>query len=124
MCGALIYVNNYKFKLLECDEYTKKYMTSNRGIFRDADIGEVGERIRIGRFRFNGGDLEDYLVHLLHTIDKEGSDWVRAEDILEGLRAFDISLTEMERYTLFDKLRQNHEGKYSMEDFYNCLVNN
>ena len=46
--GNLIYVNKYTFKLIEMDEYTRKYMISNPEVFRDSDIKNVVNRIRLG----------------------------------------------------------------------------
>ena len=119
--GNLIYVNKYTFKLIEMDEYTRKYMLSNKEIFRDADIKNVVNRIRKGSNEFN--DFEEFLVHLLYVIDPKGNNFVSKEDIISGIQSFGIHLSEQEINTLVSRL--NRSGNlYSMEDLYNYLASN
>ena len=117
--GNLIYVNKYKFKLLECDEYTRKYMLSNPEVFRDSDIKNIVNRIRL----ISGEDFEDFLVHLLYAIDPKGVNYATKEDIDNGLKSFGVYLSEQEIATLISRL--NRSGNlYSMEDFYNYIASN
>ena len=121
MLGNLIYVNKYTFKLIEMDEYTKKYMISNKEIFRDADIKNVVDRIKSGSNEFN--DYEEFLVHLIYVIDPKGNHFVSKDDIINGIKCFGISLSEQEISTLISRL--NRSGNlYSMEDLYNYLAAN
>ena len=119
--GNLIYVNKYTFKLIEMDEYTRKYMISNKEIFRDADIKNVVNRIRLGTKDFN--DFEEFLVHLLYVIDPKGANFASKEDITNGIQSFGVYLSEQEINTLVSRL--NRSGNlYSMEDLFNYLVSN
>ena len=116
--GNSIYINSYIFKLLESDEYTRKYMISNPEIFRDSDIKNVVNRIKAGSNASN--DFEEFLVHLLYKIDPKGTNFSSKEDIVNGISSFGIYLSEQEKFTLLSKLRK--EGNlYSMEDFYNYI---
>ena len=119
--GNLIYVNKYTFKLIEMDEYTRKYMISNKEIFRDADIKNVVERIKLGSNEFS--DFEEFLVHLIYVIDPKGNHYVSKDDIVNGIKCFGIHLSEQEISTLVSRL--NRSGNlYSMEDLYNYLAAN
>lgn len=119
--GNLIYVNKYIFKLLESDEYTRKYMISNPEVFRDADIRNVVSRIKVGIA--GPEELEDFLVHFLYTVDPKGTNFASKEDIDAGFRSFNITLSEQEISTLLSRL--NRSGNlYSMEDLYNYIVSN
>ena len=62
MVGNTIYLNQYTFRLLECDEYTKKYMRDNAEIFRDSDPTEVIERIRTAGIKYES--MEKYLIEI------------------------------------------------------------
>ena len=119
--GNLIYVNKYTFKLIEMDDYTKKYMISNKDIFRDADIKNVVNRIRSGSNEFS--DFEEFLVHLIYVIDPKSNHYVSKDDIVNGIKCFGIHLSEQETSTLVSRL--NRSGNlYSMEDLYNYLAAN
>ena len=117
--GNLIYVNKFTFKLIECDEYTRKYMVSNPEVFRDSDIKNIVNRIRL----VSGDDFEDFLVHLLYVILPKGGDFASKDDIVNGLKSFNVYLSEQEIATLLSRL--NRSGNlYSMEDFYNYVASN
>lgn len=119
--GSLIYVNTYIFKLIQSDEYTKKYMENNSDIFIDSDIKNVISRIRIGSHGF--ADYQDFLIHLLYVIDPKANNYVTKEDIVNGFKSFKIYLSDQELDTLISKLRVQND-LYSMEDLYNCLCAN
>ena len=119
--GNLIYVNTYIFKLIQNDEYTKKYMENNSDIFIDSDIRNVVSRIRIGSKSF--GEYQDFLIHLLYVIDPQGNNYASKEDIINGFKSFKVYLSEQELDTLISKLNTKG-GMYSMEDLYNCLCSN
>ena len=103
------------------DEYTKKYMISNKEIFRDADIKNVVDRIKLVSNDFT--DFDEFLVHLLFVIDPKGTNFVSKDDIINGLKTFGVYLSEQEISTLISRL--NRSGNlYSMEDLYNYLAAN
>lgn len=118
--GSTIYVNDYIFKLLECDEYTKKYMIDNAELFRDSDVTHVIERIRTSGAKYES--LEKYLVDILKTIDPEGRHYVPKEEIKEGFIKLSLFLSPQEMITLIDNLSVNEKGEYSMEDLYNLII--
>lgn len=82
--GKSIYVNKYIFKLLECDEYTKKYMKDNPDVFKDSDLSFIINRIRRAQVKI--GSQEDFIVEVLKNVDPEGRHWVTSEEICEGLK--------------------------------------
>lgn len=117
--GNVIYVNKYIFKLLESDEYTKKYMRDNAEIFTDSNINNVLLRMREGAAKFDND--EDYLVKMLKAVDPQGKDWATKEEIANGFKQFGVYLTEQELITLTDELRRK-DNEYSMEDMYNLIA--
>ena len=119
--GNLIYVNTYIFKLIQSDEYTRKYMEGNSDIFIDSNIKNVISRIRIGSNNF--GDYQDFLIHLLYVIDPKANNYATKEDIINGFKSFKIYLSDQELDTLISKLKVQGD-MYSMEDLYNCLTSN
>lgn len=82
--GSTLYVNKYTFKLLECDDYTKKYMIDNPEVFRDSDLSAIVERIRLAGLKFQ--NIEEYAIEILKTLDPSGSNYVAKEDLLEGFK--------------------------------------
>lgn len=119
--GNLIYVNTYIFKLIQSDEYTRKYMEGNSDIFIDSNIKNVISRIRIGSNNF--GDYQDFLIHLLYVIDPKANNYATKEDIINGFKSFKIYLSDQELDSLISKLKVQGD-MYSMEDLYNCLSSN
>ena len=120
LVGNTIYLNKYTFRLMECDDYTKKYMRDNAEIFRDADCSEVIERIRTSGNNFES--LEKYLIEILRDLDPQGKGWVSSDTILEGFKKFNLYLSTQELITLVGELTRNKDGDYSMEDLYNLIV--
>lgn len=118
--GNTIYLNKYIFKLLECDEYTKKYMRDNAELFRDSDLTQVVQRIRTSSSKYES--LEKYLIDVLRVIDPQGKHWVTLNDIIEGLKKFNLYLSVQEQITLTDSLTMDTQGEYSMENLYNLIV--
>ena len=82
--GKDIYLNNYIFRLIECDEYTKKFMIDNPEIFLDSDLSSVVNRIRQGSINYKS--LEDYSIDVLRTIDPESKHFVSPLSVIQGLK--------------------------------------
>lgn len=118
--GNVIYANKFIFKLLDCDEYTKKYMLDNSEIFRDSDIKTLVGRLRMPVAQFK--EMDQYLVNLLRIIDPRSQHFVSKEDIDYGMKQFGVYLSQQELITLIDRLRKNDLGYYSMEDLYNLII--
>ena len=120
MVGGTIYLNKYTFRLLECDEYTKKYMRDNAEIFRDSDCSEVIERIRVSGNGYN--NFDSYLVDILKALDPQNKGFISSDEIREGFKKLNLYLTEQELISLTDYLKRDENGNYSMEDLYNLVV--
>ena len=120
MVGKTIYLNKYTFRLLECDEYTKKYMRDNAEIFRDSDCSEVIARIRTAGNVFD--NMDNYLVAILKGLDPENKGFISSDEICEGFKKFNLYLTTQELISLTDYLKKDENGNYSMEDLYNLIV--
>ena len=118
--GNTIYLNKYTFRLLECDEYTKKYMRDNAEVFRDSDASGIIERIRLASNKYD--NLDKFLIEMLRAIDPSGKGFVNKDTILEGFKRFGLFLTTQELITLTDELRKDANGLCSMEDLYNLIV--
>jgi hypothetical protein len=117
--GNKLFLNKYTFRLLSCDEYTRKYMEDNAEIFIECDCSHIIEKIKAAGIRFS--DINDYLIHLLKAIDPENKGYVTSDEVLGGLKKFDLIITEQELITLLNHLSVNDEGKYSMEDLYKII---
>ena len=80
----LFYINKYTFKLLECDDYTKKYMVDNPEVFRDSDLLAVINRIRVSGYK--QPSLEEFVVELLKGVDPAGKNYVSKDELADGLK--------------------------------------
>ena len=117
--GNVLYLNKYIFKLIDCDEYTRKYMIDNAEIFKDSDMSCILERALQGQSKFES--TQDYLVHVLKEIDPDAKHYVTMEEIENGFKNLDVYLSKQELKTLCNSLKQNSAGCYSMEDLFNLL---
>jgi len=82
--GGTIYLNSFIFKLIEADEYTKKYMKDNPEIFTDSDMQAILNRVRLVANKI--GDYENFLVQVVKNIDENNKGFVSKENIAEGLK--------------------------------------
>jgi len=82
--GSTIYLNSFIFKLIESDEYTKKYMRDNPDIFTDSDIQAILNRVRLSGGKF--ASYEEFLVEVIKKVDPENLGYVSKENIGEGLK--------------------------------------
>lgn len=82
--GKDIYLNSYIFRLIECDEYTKKFMIDNYDVFNDSDLSFVINRIRKGALSYP--NLEEYSIVVLGSLDPEGQHWVTKDRITEAFK--------------------------------------
>lgn len=118
--GQVLYLNKFIFKLLDCDEYTRKYMNDNAEIFIDSDLNMIIPRILQGSCKYE--NIEEYLVHVLKEIDPEGKHFVTLEEIEEGFKKLEVFLTKQELSSISFKIEKNGDGLYSMESLYNLLL--
>ena len=116
--GNLIYVNKYTFKLIEMDEYTRKYMRDNSEVFKDSDINLIYNRIHAVAQK--QGDEDEFLVKMLAYIDPNGTNWANSDAIENGFKALGVTLSPQQVSTICGCLRR--EGmNYSMEDLFNLM---
>ena len=115
--GNVIYVNKFIFKLLECDEYTRKYMRDNPEDFRDSNVNNVINRIKMATQNDNG---DEFLVRMLSIIDPNGIDFATSDNIQKGFSQLGIQLSDMEIMSLVNNLRRVGNS-YSMEDLFNLV---
>ncbi len=115
--GNTVYINKFIFKLLESDEYTRKYMRDNPEVFRDSDIKNIINKIRNKTIGESG---DDFLVRMLSVIDPKGINYATADDIQRGFTQLGIILSNMEIMSLVGNLRRKGNS-YSMEDLFNLV---
>ena len=115
--GNVIYVNKFIFKLLECDEYTRKYMRDNPDDFRDSNFENIINRIKMITQNENG---DEFLIKMLSIIDPKGTDYASSDDIQKGFSQLGIQLSDMEMINLVNNLRRVG-NLYSMEDLFNLV---
>lgn len=82
--GNKIYLNSFIFKLLESDEYTKKYMHDNPEVFSDSNMQIIINRIRTTSNRYSS--YEDFLVEIIKTVDPQNQGFILKEALLEGFK--------------------------------------
>ena len=115
--GNVIYVNKFIFKLLECDEYTRKYMRDNPDDFKDSNFENIINRIKMITQSDNG---DEFLIRMLNIIDPKGTDYASSDDIQKGFSQLGIQLSDMEMINLVNNLRRVG-NLYSMEDLFNLV---
>lgn len=82
--GRDIYINKYIFRLIDSDEYTKKYMIDNPELFRDSNLDSVVGRLRSGGIRHE--KFEDFAIELIQEIDPEGLHYVSIDSVINGFK--------------------------------------
>ncbi len=82
--GTTIYLNKFIFKLIEADEYTKKYMKDNPEIFTDSDIYAILNRIRLNSNKYS--TFDEFLVEIIKNVDPGNQKFVTRENIIEGMK--------------------------------------
>ncbi len=63
LIGKTIYLNSYRFQIVEADEYTEKYMEDNPEFFPQATLTYVTNKIKEGAVRHPS--VNDYAIHLM-----------------------------------------------------------
>ncbi len=84
LIGKTIFLGGFKFQLLKADEYTEKYMEDNPDMFPEACIERVIWKIRNGASAYNS--LQEYVIHLMRTLDRNGDGVISFEEFCAGLK--------------------------------------
>lgn len=120
LIGKTIYLNSYRFQIVEADEYTEKYMEDNPEFFPQATITYIMNKIKEGAAPFPSiNDFAVSLVQKMNAANKDGS--IDIENLNQILRSFNVFLTDHELHTIYRKLDHHRTGKLSIEEFYNNL---
>ena len=86
--GSTIYLNSFIFKLIDSDDYTKKYMRDNPDVFIDSNIQAILNRVRLAATKF--ASYEDFLMHIVRNVDPANLGFVAKENVAEGLKKYFI----------------------------------
>lgn len=118
--GECVYLNGFRFCVMDCDEYTHKYMEDNCEVFPQASIDAVLGKIKAGAYSYPS--LQDYAIAMIKKLDANGDEVISFQEFKDGLRGMKIFLTDHEVNTMLRVFDHNGDGKISMEEFYNTLA--
>lgn len=119
MLGNTVVLNQFRFQLLRCDEFTYRYLKEHPETFKEANIDKVLEKVRIAARKFQSP--EDFAVNLFKRLDKNNSGFVEFEELYSGFKELDINLSVQEQYTIMRRFDSNGDFKLSMEELFNGL---
>lgn len=122
LIGATIYLAGFKFKLMQADEYTEKYMEENPDQFPEANCARIIHKIKKGSNNF--ASMQEYVIKLMAELDKNGDGVISYKEFFDGLRTMQINVTAQEEHAIMRKFDHNKDGVISMEEFYNTLSQN
>jgi hypothetical protein len=119
MLGNTVQLNQFRFQLLRCDEFTYKHMREHPEIYREANIDHVLSKLRDGARKYRNN--EEFAIELFKKIDSNNSGFIEFEELYTGLRKLDIPLTVQEQYTLMRRFDKDGDFKLSMDELFNGL---
>lgn len=120
LIGRTVFLGGFKFNLMSSDSYTEKYMGDNPDQFPEAAVENILSKIKNPASNF--ASLQEYVIHLLAILDKNGDNVIDFGEFCSGLRGMQINLTHQEEATLMRRFDHNGDGVISMEEFYNTLA--
>ena len=110
--GAVLQIHNRFFQLMEADEYTLRYMEDNKETFIYSDAGRILQELK---------DVlktkTDAVRQVFIDLDKDGSGFLTADELLEGFRGVEIPLNKQQLVTVVRKLDSDGNGKVNGEEF-------
>jgi hypothetical protein len=119
MLGNTVVLNQFRFQLLRCDEFTYRYLKEHPETFKEANIDKVLEKVRIAARKYKSP--EDFAVNLFKRLDRNNSGYVEFEELYNGFKELDINLSIQEQYTIMRRFDSNGDFKLSMEELFNGL---
>jgi len=119
MLGNTVVLNQFRFQLLRCDEFTYRYMKEHPETFKEANIDKVLEKVRAAARKFKSP--EDFAVDLFKRLDKNNSGFIEFEELHNGFKELDVNLSIQEQYTIMRRFDSNGDFKLSMEELFNGL---
>ena len=84
--GNLLILNSFKFRLLECDEYTEKYMEQNEEIFPQASYNAIIGKIQSKASSYTS--LQEYATKISERIDKNKDGYISFTEFAESLKSY------------------------------------
>ena len=81
--GKDIYINKYIFRLVDCDDYTKKYMIDNPEVYLDSSLDCVVKRLKTGAIRFDN-KLDEFAIQSIGRLDPNSEGWINSDAIMQG----------------------------------------
>ena len=116
LIGNTIVLQNYRFLLTNCDEYTFSYMESRETEFPQASYPAILRKI----MSFGRNNKQLFLVSVLKNIDESLGKMIQFKVFLEALEKLSVKLTFQEEASL---LRKWNKGSFTIniEEAYEAL---
>ena len=116
LIGNTIVLQNYRFLLTNCDEYTFSYMESRETEFPQASYPAILRKI----MSFGRNNKQLFLVNVLKNIDESLGKMIQFKVFLEALEKLSVKLTFQEEASL---LRKWNKGSFTIniEEAYEAL---
>lgn len=116
LIGNTIILQNHRFLLTNCDEYTFKYMEDKPSEFPQASYQAILKKI----MSFGRANRQQFLVNILKNIDESLGKNIPFKAFLESIEKLTVKLTYQEEASL---LRKWNKGQFiiNIEEAYNAL---
>jgi hypothetical protein len=116
LIGNTIILQNHRFLLTNCDEYTFKYMEDKPSEFPQASYQAILKKI----MSFGRANRQLFLVSILKNIDETLGKNIPFKAFLESIEKLTVKLTYQEEASL---LRKWNKGQFiiNIEEAYNAL---
>lgn len=99
--GSSIFVQSFKFDILDADEFSLKYMEQHPEIWKESSIDEIALRLR---------EKESALKDMLLILKEKALEEVPYQQIEQMLERVDIKFTPQEKLTLFRRIDRKKKG--------------
>jgi len=108
--GAKVILDDFRFELLEADEYSLNYMESNDDVFPNSNISMCLDALA-GRADVNR------LREVFLEMDTDASGFVSGDELMHALRNLGINLVPQQVVTLVRHFDRNNDNRISIEEF-------